>query len=68
MMSSKSKQKLKLFDTLKMDNIQHEIESENQHYAQDFKKQFYHNYHPYLEYFYQRSSWSVLIRITINDA
>ena len=63
MMSSKSKQKLKLFDASKMNNIKHEIES-----AQDFKQQFHHSYHPYLEHFYQKSSCSVLIRITINDA
>ena len=40
MMSSKAKQKLKLFDASKMNNIKHEIESENQHYAQDFKQRF----------------------------
>ena len=68
MMSSKSKQKLKIFDTSKMNRLKHEIESENQHYAQDFKQQFHHSYHPYLEHFYQRSSCSVLIRITINEA
>ena len=68
MMSSKSKQKLKLFDASKMNNIKHEIESENQHYAQDFnKQQFHHSYHHYLEYFSQRSSCSILIKITIND-
>ena len=68
MMSSKSKQKLKLFDTSKMNKLKHEIESENQHYAQDFKQQFHHSYHPYLEHFSQRSSCSVLIRSIDNDA
>ena len=68
MMSSKSKQKLKFFDTSKMNKLKHEIESENQHYAQDFKQQFHHSYHPYLEHFSQRSSCSVWIRITDNDA
>ena len=33
MMSSKSKQKLKFFDTSKMNKLKHEIENENQHYA-----------------------------------
>ena len=41
MMSSKSKQKLKFFDTSKMNKLKHEIENENQHYAQDFKQQFH---------------------------
>ena len=39
MMSSKSKQKLKFFDTSKMNKLKHK--SENQHYAQDFKQQFH---------------------------
>ena len=56
----KSKQKLNFFDTLKMTKLKHEIESENQHYAQDFKQQFHHSYHP--------SNCSVWIRITDNDA
>ena len=68
MMSSKSKQKLKFFDTSKMNKLEHEIESENQHYAQDFKQQFHHSYHPYLQHFSQRRSGSVWIRITDNDA
>ena len=67
-MSSKSKQKLKCFDTSKMNKLKHEIESENQHYAQDFKQQFHHSYHPYLEHFSQRCGCSVWIRITDNDA
>ena len=67
MMSSKSKQKLKFFDISEM-NKKLEIESENQHYAQDFKQHFNHSYHPYLEHFYQRSICSVWIRITDNDA
>ena len=41
MMSSKSKQKLKFFDTSKMNKLKHEIENENEHYAQDFKQQFH---------------------------
>ena len=68
MMSSKSKQKLRCFDTSKMNKLKHEIESENQHCAQDFKQQFHHSYHPYLEHFSQRSSCNVWIRITDNDA
>ena len=64
MMSSKSKQKLTFFDTSKMNKLKHEIESENQYYAQDFKQQFHHSYHPYLEHFSQGSSCSVLIRST----
>ena len=68
MMSSKSKQKVKIFDTSKMNKLKHVIESENQHYAQDFKQQFHHSYHPYLEHFSQRSSCSVLIRSTDNDS
>ena len=40
----------------------------NQHYAQDFKQQFHHSYHPYLERFSRSSSCSVWIRITDNDA
>ena len=67
-MSSKSKQKLKCFDTAKMNELKPEIESENQHYAQDFKQQFHYSYHPYLEHFSQRSSCSVWIRIADNDA
>ena len=51
MMSSKSKQKLKFFYTSKMNKLEHGIESEDQHYAQDFKQQFHHSYHPYLEHF-----------------
>ena len=42
MMSSKSKQKLKFFDTSKMNKLKHETENENQHHAQDFKQQFHH--------------------------
>ena len=68
MMSSKSKQKLKFLDTSKMIKLKHEIESENQNYAQDFKQQFHRSYHPYLEHFSQRSSGSVWIRITDNDS
>ena len=68
MMSSKSKQKLKIFDTSKMNRLKHEIESENQHYARDFKQQFHDSYHPYLERFSQSSSCSVWIRMTDNDA
>ena len=68
MMSSKSKQKVKNFNTSKMNKLKHEIESENQRYAQDFKQQFHHSYHHYLEHFSQRSSCSVLIRSTDNDA
>ena len=68
MMSSKSKQKLKIFDTSKMNRLKHEVESENQHYAQDFKQQFHQSYHPYLEHFSQRSICSVWIKITDNDA
>ena len=68
MMSSKSKQKLKLFDTSKMNKIKHGNKIGTQHNAPDFKQQFYHSYHPYLEHFSQRSSCSVLIRITDNDA
>ena len=44
MMSSKSKQKLKLFDASKINRLKHETESENQHYAQDFKQQFHHSF------------------------
>ena len=40
MMSSKSKQKLKFFDISEMNNIKHETESENQHYAQDLSNNF----------------------------
>ena len=65
---SDDEQKLKFFDTSKMTKLEHEIESENQHYAQDFKQQFHHSYHPYLEHFSKRNSRSVLIRITDNDA
>ena len=36
-MSSKSKQKLKFFDTSKLNKLTHGIESENQQYEQDFK-------------------------------
>ena len=39
MMSSKSKQMLKTFDTSKMNKLKHEIERGNQHYARDFKQQ-----------------------------
>ena len=67
MMSSKSKQKLKFFDASKMNKLKHEIENENEHYAQDFKQQF-HQYHSYLEHFSQKSSCSVWIRIIDNDA
>ena len=67
MMSSKSKQKVKFFDTSKMNKLKHEIENENQHYA-FFKQQFHHSYHPYLEHFSQRRNYSVLIRSTDNDA
>ena len=41
MMSSKFKQKLKFFDTSKINKLKHEIENENEHYAQDFKQQFH---------------------------
>ena len=41
MMSSKSKQKMKFFDTSKMNKLKNEIENENEHYAQDFKQQFH---------------------------
>ena len=41
MMPSKSKQKLEFFDTSTMNKLKHEIESENQHFAQDFKQQFH---------------------------
>ena len=68
MMSSKSKQKLKFFDTSKMNKLKYEIESENQHFAQDFKQQFHHSYHPYLQHFSQRSRFCILIRINDNDA
>ena len=68
MMSSQSKQKLKFFDTSKMNKLKHEIESGNKHYAQDFKQQFHCSYHPYLEHFSQWSSRSVWIRITDNDS
>ena len=68
MMSSKSKQKLKFFDISKMNKFKHEIESENQHYAQNFKQQLQRSYHLYLEHFSRRNSCSVLIRITDNDA
>ena len=68
MMSSQSKQKLKFFDTSKKNKLKHEIESGNQHYAQDFKQQFHCSYHPYLEPFSQWSSRSVWIRITDNDS
>ena len=68
MMSSKSKQKVKIFDTSKINKLKYEIESEKQRYAQDFKQQFHYSYHPYLEHFSQRSSCSVLIRSTDNDA
>ena len=49
MMSSKSK--LKFVDTSKLNKLEHDIESENQHYAQDFKQQFHHSYRPYLGHF-----------------
>ena len=49
MVSSKSK--LKFVDTSKMNKLDHDIESDNQHYAQDFKQQFHHSYRPYLEHF-----------------
>ena len=68
MTSSKSMQKVKIFESSKMNNLKHEIENENQHYAQDFKQQFHHSYHSYLEHFSQRSSCSVLIMSTDNDA
>ena len=68
MMSSKSKQKIKIFETSKMNKLTHEIKCENQHYAQDFKQQFHRSYQLYLEHFSQRRSCSVLIRITDNDA
>ena len=68
MMSSKSKQKLKIFDISKMNNLKHEIESENQHYAQDLKQKFHDSYHPYLEHFSQRSSCNFWNRIADNDA
>ena len=68
MMSSKSKEKMNIFETSKMNKLKHEIESENQHYAQDFKQQFHQSYHPYLEHFSQSSSCSVLIRSNDNDA
>ena len=45
MMSSKSKEKVKIFEKSNM-NKQTWNESENQHYAQDFKQQFHHSYHP----------------------
>ena len=67
MMSSKSKQKLKFFDTSKMNKLKHEIETETNIMHRISSNNFI-SYHPYLEHFSQRSSCSVWIRITDNDA
>ena len=55
-MSSKSKKKLSFLNAEKRNKLKHEINSEKQHYAQDFKQHFQESYLCYLEHFPERKT------------